>query len=54
MGYSHVNSRGVTYYLHARGKLMFFSKKSEDGFDLPAGLSVVENPRTGLPMVKRI
>lgn len=54
MGYEHVNSRGVKYYLHTRGgKLFFFSKKPEDSIDLPETLTVVENERTGLPMVKR-
>lgn len=53
MGYSHKNSRGITYYLHSRGKLYFFSKKDEESIDLPEEFNVVENQRTGLPMVKR-
>jgi hypothetical protein len=53
MGYSHKNSKDVTYYLHSKGKLYFFSKKEEDSIDLPADFQVVENQRTGLPMVKR-
>ncbi|MFH1663898.1 MAG: hypothetical protein ABH986_03770 [archaeon] len=53
MGYSHKNSREITYYLHSRGKLYFFSKKEEDSIDLPEGFDVVENQKTGLPMVKR-
>jgi len=53
MGYEHTNSRGVKYYLHQRGKLFFFSKKSEEGIDMPPGFDVVENQRTGLPMLKR-
>lgn len=54
MGYTHKNSRGVTYYLHTRGgKLFFFSKNPADSVDLPDGLMVVENERTGLPLVKR-
>jgi hypothetical protein len=54
MAYSHKNSRGVTYYLHTRGgKLFFFSKDPADGIDLPSHLQVVENPKTGLPLVKK-
>ena len=53
MGYEHENSRGQKYYLHSRGKLFFFSKKPEEGIDLPFGFNVVENERTGLPMLKR-
>lgn len=53
MGYSHKNSKGVTYYLHNKGKLWYFSKKPEDGIDLPDGYEVVENTRTGLPMLKK-
>lgn len=50
---SYKNKRGQTYYLHSRGKLFFFSKKKEEGVDLPEHLKIIENPRTGLPMVKR-
>ena len=53
MGYEHTNSKGTKYYLHQRGKLFFFSKKSVDSIDLPAGYNVVENNRTGLPMLKK-
>jgi len=53
MGYAHKNSKGKTYYLHSRGKLFFFSKKPEEGIDLPAGYTVVENSTTGLPMIKK-
>ena len=54
MGYEHTNSRGVKYYLHTRGgKLFFFSKDPTDSIDLPQNLEVMENPRTGLPMVKK-
>ncbi len=53
MGYSHKNKKGVTYYLHSRGKLLFFSKDPKEGTDLPQHLHVVENERTGLPMVKK-
>ena len=54
MAYSHKNSRGQTYWLHTRGgKLFFFSKDPADAIDLPDTLTVMENPRTGLPMVKK-
>lgn len=54
MGYEHTNSKGVKYYLHKRGGLLFFSKDPTDSIDLPEGLEVRENPRTGLPMVKKV
>jgi len=54
MGFSKTNSKGVTYYLHTKGgKLFYFSKDPKDGIDLPDNLMLTENPRTGLPMVKR-
>jgi hypothetical protein len=53
MAYEYTNSKGVKYYLHQRGKLLFFSKNPEGAVDLPPGLKVEENPRTGLPMVKK-
>jgi len=53
MAYEHTNSRGVKYYLHSRGKLFFFSKSPQDAIDLPEGYAIVENQRTGLPMVKK-
>ncbi|MBU5557901.1 MAG: hypothetical protein QW751_02240 [Candidatus Aenigmatarchaeota archaeon] len=53
MAYSYKNSKGVTFYLHSRGKLLFFSKDPAGAIDLPSNLEVVENPRTGLPMVRK-
>lgn len=47
------NKKGVKYYLHSRGKLLFFSKDPKDAIDLPAGMVIIENERTGLPMVKK-
>jgi len=58
MAYSHVNSRGQTYWLHSRdvgtkgAKLFFFSKSEEGAVDLPEIYQVIEGP-TGLPMVKK-
>jgi len=58
MAYKHVNKKGKTYWLHKRvGKggatLFFFSKKSEESIDKPDKYMVIENPRTGLPMLKK-
>ena len=58
MGYSHKNSRGQTYHLHSRegrggAMLFFFSKDPTGSIDLPERLTVFENTRTGLPMVKK-
>jgi hypothetical protein len=53
MGFEKINSKGQKYYLHSKGKLMFFSKIPEGSIDLPEGMDVVENTRTGLPMVKK-
>ena len=51
---------GKTYYLHGRaGKggrtLYFFAGDIRDDAldDLPAGYIVIENARTGLPMLKK-
>jgi hypothetical protein len=55
MVYSHINKKnGQTYYLHKRGQLFFFSKDEKDGIDLPIGYKVIENPKTGLPMLKKV
>jgi len=53
MGCEYENSRGRKYYLHQKGKLWFFSQKSEDCIDLPDGYRIIENKRTGLPMLKK-
>lgn len=64
MGYSHTNSKGVKYYLNCKdvvlrgGKsqtIYYFSKddRSDTSCDLPAGMSVNENPRNGFLTVKR-
>ena len=54
MGFSKTNSKGITYYLHTKGgRLFYFSKVPADGTELPETMTVTENPRTGLPMVKR-
>lgn len=64
MAYSHVNSKGQTYYLHANkiqrssGKettLYFFSRelKADKALEaVPAGYQVIEM-KTGLPALKK-
>ena len=63
MAYAHTNSRGQTYYLHSKDvtlkggrlqKIFYFAKevKTEELDALPSGKVVIENFRTGLPMLK--
>ena len=63
--YAHTNSKGTTYFLHSklvtlRGgrkqNIYYFAKeeKEEGGLEaVPEGMIVVENKKTGLPMLKR-
>jgi hypothetical protein len=64
MAYTHTNSKGQTYYLHQRDvtlkggrvqRIYFFAREVKDGSidALPEGYQVVENPRTGLPILKK-
>lgn len=64
MTFEHTNSRGQKYYLHQRevtlkgGRLQtiyFFAREEKDGVidALPEGYEVVENTRTGLPILKK-
>jgi hypothetical protein len=53
MAYEHTNSKGQKYWLHQKGRLLFFSKSQDGSIDLPTGLEVFENSRTHLPMVRR-
>ena len=65
MAYSHVSKKsGKTYYLHhkdvtLRGgrqqTIYFFAQDVRDGSldEVPSGYVVMENPRTGLPMLKK-
>jgi hypothetical protein len=63
MAYAHKNSRGQTYYLHSKevelkgGRkqvIYYFGKEAKAGAmdAVPAGKTIVENPKTGLPMLK--
>jgi hypothetical protein len=65
MAYKHTNKKGTDYYLHSKavklrgsGKnqtIYFFARDVRSGSldEVPAGYTVVENPRTGLPILKR-
>ncbi len=63
MAFSHKNSKGQTYYLHSKNvtlrggrkqMIYYFARQVKEGAldALPEGKSVVENKRTGLPLVK--
>lgn len=62
--YSHKNSKGQTYFLHGkmvtlRGgrkqQIYFFAReeKKDALATIPEGYEVVENKRTGLPMLRK-
>ena len=64
MAFSHQNSKSQTYYLHQRDvtlkggrvqRIFFFAREIKDGAidALPAGYQIVENARTGLPILKK-
>lgn len=53
MGFSYTNKKGLTYHLHNKGKLYFFSKEAAGSVDQPPGTTIIENPKTGLPMLKK-
>lgn len=64
MAYTHTNSKGQTYYLHSRNvtlrggrkqTIYFFARDERPGSmdAVPDGYSVLENKKTGLPMLKR-
>lgn len=54
---------GTTYYLHSkevtlRGgrqqRIYYFGKEEKEGAcDMPDGYEVMENPKTGLPMLRK-
>ena len=63
--FSFTNNRGRVYYLHAktvelrnhhRQRIYYFASEEQDGVlsEVPDGLEVVENPRTGLPFLRRL
>ncbi len=64
MAYQHTNSKGQTYNLHMKDvtlkggrqqRIYFFARDVRDGAidELPDGYKVVENSRTGLPILKK-
>lgn len=66
MAYTHVNKQGTPYYLHRmmvtlRGgnreqTIHYFARKADKKRAIeavPEGFKVVENKRTGLPVLKR-
>jgi hypothetical protein len=65
MPYSYKNSKGQSYFLHGKQvtlqggrqqKIHYFAREAKAGESLdsvPDGYEVVENPRTGLPFLKR-
>ena len=55
MAFGYTNSKGNTYYLHAKGKMFFFSKEIKEGAldAVPAGYNVVEM-KTGMLVLKKI
>lgn len=63
MAYGHTNSKGVTYYLHGRTRVLksgkestlyFFAKEVKEGAldAVPAGY-VVSETKNGLPVLKK-
>jgi hypothetical protein len=64
MAYAHTNSKGQQYYLHMRDvtlkggrvqRIYFFGREAKAGAidAMPDGYVVVENARTGLPILKK-
>lgn len=64
MAYSHTNTKGQQYFLHMKDvtlkggrlqRIYYYGKIAKEGAidALPAGYVTVENPRTGLPVLKK-
>lgn len=65
MAFSYTNSKGQTYYLHSKDvqlrgsgktqRIFFFARDERPGSldAVPAGYQVIENTRTGLPILKK-
>ena len=64
MAYAHTNSKGQQYFLHMKDvtlkggrlqRIYFFARDVREGAvdAMPAGYMVVENARTGLPVLKK-
>lgn len=65
MAYKHINAKGITYYLNAKEvvlrnhrlqRIYYFTKNERPETmldDMPYGFEVVENEKTGLPVLRR-
>ncbi len=64
MAFEYKNSKGQTYYLHSKDvklrsgrnqRIYFFARDIRAGSldTIPEGFSVIENKRTGLPILKK-
>lgn len=64
MAFAHTNSKGQEYFLHQRDvtlkggrvqRIYFFGRVAKEGAidALPNGYVIVENARTGLPILKK-
>lgn len=64
MAYKHTNTKGINYYLHSKDvrlrsgrsqRIYYFARETrpEAVDQVPEGFVVVENKRTGLPVLKR-
>jgi hypothetical protein len=65
MAYEFKNSKGVSYFLHSKEvslkggriqKIFYFARdiRPEALNALPAGYTVVETPKTGMPILKKL
>ncbi len=65
MAYTVTNSKGQRYVLHSRmvtlkgdrkQRIFFFGREEQEGAldELPEGYHVMENHKTGLPMLKKV
>lgn len=64
MAYAYTNSKGQTYYLHMKDvtlkngrqqTIYFFARDIREGAldAVPAGYTVIETERTGMPVLKK-
>lgn len=65
MAYKYINSKGQSYFLHTtevtlRGsgkkqQIFFFAREEKSGSleNIPEGYIIVENKKTGLPVLKK-
>lgn len=63
--YSYTNKKGQAYFLHTKEvtlkngrkqRIYFFAREEREGSlpEVPAGYSVVETARTGMPVLKKV